>query len=149
MPTFTNIALLAEDQYEIKLNAFFRQINSFLGDLYNVIEKDAIDLSSELEEIKTKYNDLSKRYTELIRSSEENARLLLECERRRDELHQRTHQLEKLSDETLKEEIYTWVKIHDGNINLEEFCRTYSLPVKRAEEGLDMLVREGFIKKRD
>lgn len=147
-PIFLNAALLAEDEYEIRVSTIFNQVNVFLSDVSKVIDKDTVDLASELSELKTKYDDLSKKYAELVRSSEENARLLLECERRRDELHQRTHNLEKLSDEALKEELYKWVKIHEGTINLEEFCKAYNMPTKRAEEGLELLVREGYIKKR-
>ncbi len=148
-PIFLNAALIAEEEYDIKLSTLFNQVSGFLNDVSKVIDKDAVDLATELEEMKARHDDLSKKYAELVRSSEENARLLLECEHRRDELHQRTQELEKLSDEILKEELYKWIKIHEGSIDLEEFCKAYSMPLKRAEEGLGMLMREEYIKKRN
>lgn len=149
LPILLNAALLAEDEYEIRLSTLFSHVSGLFNDISGVIDKDAIDLASELDDMTLRYDSLSKKYAELVRSSEENARLLLECEHRRDELHQRTHELEKLSDELLKEEIYKWIKIHEGAIDLAEFCRIFSMPLKRAEEGLDILVREGYIKKRN
>lgn len=149
LPIALNAMLLAEDEYEIKLSTLFRHVSGFFSDISQVIDKDAADLANELEEVTGRYEDLSKKYAELVRSSEENARLLLECEHRRDELHRRTHDLEKLSDELLKEELYKWIKLHEGTVDLSEFCRIYCMPLKRGEEGLDMLVREGYVKKRN
>ena len=39
--------------------------------------------------------ELQRKYSDLLRSSEENARILIECESKRDELQKRTSQLEK------------------------------------------------------
>jgi len=148
-PIFLNAALLAENEYEIKLSTLFSHVSVFFNDFVKTLDKDTVDLATELEELEAKHSDLSKKYSELVRSSEENARLLLECERHRDELHQRSQQLEKLSDGLLKEELYKWIKLHEGSIDLEEFCKAFGMPLKRAEEGLDMLMREGYLKKRN
>ncbi len=147
-PIFINTALLAEDDYDIRVSSLFKQVNTFITELGQVVDKDAFDLAAQKEELGAKYADMSKKYSELVRSSEENARLLLECERRRDELEGRVRSLEKMSDEALKEELYKWIKLHEGSLELTEFCEAYRLPIARAEEGLNMLVREGYIKKR-
>lgn len=146
-PVFFNAIVLAENYYEIKASTLFNNLTELLNDITKVIDKDAIDLSTNLDDIRKKHSDLSKKYADLVQSSEENARLLMECERRRDELHQRTHELEKLSDEVLREELFNWVKLHDGNIDMNEFCKAYGLAAKRVEEGLEMLIRDGYIKR--
>lgn len=146
-PAFFNAIMLADDYYEIKAKTLFIHLTELLTDITKVIGKDAIDLSTNLDDLKKKHNDLSKKYADLVQTSEENARLLMECERRRDELHHRTHELEKLSDEVLREELFNWVKLHDGSIDMTEFCKAYGLAVKRVEEGLEMLIRDGYIKR--
>ena len=143
-----NSLVIVDEYYDLKAGSLFKQINDTLSDLSKVVNRDAIDLSSELEGLKVKYDDQSKRYSELVTSSEENARILLECERRRDELDVRVRALEKLGDESLKEELYKWIRMHGGSIDLAEFCKSYSLPMRRGEEGLEMLIRDGYLKKR-
>lgn len=147
-PLIIDILLLAEDDYEIKVSTLYKEVSAFFADVGKVVDKDAVDLASEKEELTLKFNDLSKKYAELVRSSEENARLLLECERKRDELQGRVRSLEKMSDDALKEELYKWIKLHEGSLELMEFCESYRVPIARAEEGLTMLIQDGYIKKR-
>ncbi len=148
-PIFLNMVLLIEDDYEVKISTLFKPVSTFLMEVGQLVDKDAVDLAATLEEVETKQSDLAKKYAELVRSSEENARLLLECERRRDELEERVKVLERLSDDTLKEELYKCIKLHEGTIELSEFCESYGIPMTRAEEGLELLVREGYIKRRN
>ena len=148
MPLLLNIMNLSEEFYDVKSSGVFTPMISLLTDLHKVVDKDAVELSAELEEVKAKFASLNSRYSDLVGSSEENARILLECERRRDELRKMVDKLQALSDERLKEELYQWLKMHSGNISLEEFGKAHDLTPGRAEEGLDMLIREGFIKRR-
>lgn len=110
--------------------------------------KDALELATELDELKVKYAERSKKYEDLVRAGEENTRILLECERHRDELHKRVDQLASLSDETLKQTLFEWIKVHGGSLETAEFARAHHLSVARVEEGVEMLIREGYIKAR-
>jgi hypothetical protein len=148
MPLLLNVLNLSEEFYDVKSSGVFSPMISLLGDLNKVVDKDAAELSAELEDVKSKFASLNSRYNDLVGSSEENARILLECERRRDELRKMVDKLQALSDERLKEELYNWLKMRNGNIDLEEFGKAHDVPPGRAEEGLDMLIREGFIKRR-
>jgi hypothetical protein len=114
-----------------------------------VTGRDAVEMSAELDETRDKLNSMTKRYEELVRSSEENARILLECEHRRDEIQRRITTLDTLSDETLKELLFAWLKVHGGSGDMSEFSKAHrSLSYKRIEEGLNMLIHEGYIKRR-
>jgi len=148
MPVFLNVLQLAEDYYDIKPSAIYFEINTVLSEMLKLTSKDAIDFSTELSEIQGKYKSLEAKYSDLLRSSEENARILLECERKRDELSKRIEQLEKVSDEALKEMLYDWIKLHGGTINIAEFAKLQRMSVSRVEEGLNMLITEGYIKRR-
>lgn len=148
MPVFLNVLQLAEEYYDIRPSAIYFEINTAISEMLKLTNKDAIDLSTDLSETKSKYKSLEAKYADILRSSEENARILLECERKRDELSKRVEQLEKMSNEALKEVLYDWIKLHDGRINIREFSKLHRIPIPRVEEGLNMLITEGYIKRR-
>lgn len=148
LPLFLNVLTLAENYYEFKPSEVFSHIQSLLTDLRSVVGKDTLELSAELEDLKSRFDSLNVRYKDLVGSSEENARILLECERRRDELKSVVEKLRAMSDDRIREELYGWLKLHNGNIDVLEFGRQHSVSPTRVEEGLDLLIREGFIKRR-
>jgi hypothetical protein len=147
-PVLINTVRIAEDFYEIKASTLLEPVLYLLKEMDAVVGRDALDVSSELDALNEKHQTLTKKYEELVRSSEENARILLESERRREELNKRNEELESLSDETLREELFKWLKVHNGSINIREFSKAYGAQSKRVEEGLNQLIKEGYIKKR-
>jgi len=147
-PVFLDVLMLAEEFYDVKASSVFPPIHNLLSDIQKVLGKDVIELSSELEDLKNRFESLSSRYKDLVSSSEENARILLECERRRDELMNVVNKFKGMSDERLKEELYLWLKMRSGNIDIQEFSGAHEVSPSRVEEGLDMLIKEGYIKRR-
>lgn len=148
LPVFLNVLVLAEDYYELKPSAVFSHVLNLLLDLRKVVDKDVVELSAELEDLRARHDSLNSRYKDLVGSSEENARILLECERRRDELMKVVEKLRAMSDERLKEELFVWLKMHNGYIDVRDFGKAHEVSPSRVEEGLDLLIREGFIKRR-
>ncbi|MFH1393289.1 MAG: hypothetical protein ABII71_02870 [Candidatus Micrarchaeota archaeon] len=148
LPTFLSVLQVAEDYYEIAPSAMYGHISGVLKETVKVMGKDVVELSTTLSDIEVKHNDLTMKYDDLLRSSEANAKILLETERRRDELAKRVETLTKISDDTLRESLYDWIRMHGGSINMREFARTNSVSVPRIEEGLNSLISEGFIKRR-
>ncbi|MFH2105645.1 MAG: hypothetical protein ABII22_00145 [Candidatus Micrarchaeota archaeon] len=118
-----------------------------LKELEKVIDKDAVDVSLELNGIKSSYESLNRKYEEVLRSGEQNARILLEYESKNEELRKRIAKLESVSDEVLKEEMYKWIKLHNGSIDVSEFCKAFNVASARAEEALSTLAKEGYIKR--
>jgi hypothetical protein len=139
---------VAEDYYDVRPTAIFSHINAILSELSKIVDRDAAEFATQLSELQAKHNDLLARYKDIVRSSEGNTRILLECERKRDELAKKLGQLTGMSDDLLKESLYNWIKLHSGTIDVREFSKAYSLSIKRAEEGLDLLIREGYIRRR-
>lgn len=148
LPTFLSVLQVAEDFYDIQPSAVYHYINNVLKDTRQMIGKDAIELSTSLSDLQSKHTELIAKYDDLVRSSEANAKILMECERRRDELAKRVEKLTKISDESLRELLYDWIKMHGGNINVKDFAKSNSISVSRVEEGLNGLIEEGFIKRR-
>jgi hypothetical protein len=148
LPFFFNVLTIAKDYYEIDHTPLYAEVADVFQRLKETLNKEVIDLSVELNELKEKHANLLKRYEEVVRASEENSRLLLEAEQRYHELSIRVQKLEGFSDEVLKEQLFNWIKVHGGTLDVSEFAKFYSIPIGRVEEGLEMLIREGYIKKR-
>ena len=148
MPTFLNILQVGEDYYDINPTQIFSHVNTVLLELSKIVDRDAVEFSTQLTDLQIKHTDMSKKYQDLVRSSEANTRILLECERKRDELQKKLSQLTGMSDDLLKETLYNWIKVHGGSIDIREFSKANSVSVSRTEEGLDHLIREGYIRRR-
>ncbi|MEW6722328.1 MAG: hypothetical protein AB1324_03635 [Candidatus Micrarchaeota archaeon] len=148
IPTFLNILQVSEDYYDVRPTSIFTPINALLSETSKIIDRDALEFSTQLTETQNRYNDLQAKYEDLVRSGEANTRILLECERKRDELQKKFNQLSGMGDDLLKESLYNWIKIHGGTIDVREFSKANSVAVTRAEEGLNMLIREGYIRRR-
>jgi hypothetical protein len=148
MPTFLNILQVAEDYYDVQPTGIFVHINAVLAEVSKIIDRDALEFSTQLSELQSRHNDLNAKYEDLVRSSETNTRILLECERNRDELQKKLTTMSGMSDDLLKESLYNWIKLHGGSIDIREFSKSHSVALTRAEEGLNMLIREGYIRRR-
>ena len=88
MPTFLNVLQVAEDYYDVQPTGIFVYINAVLAEVSKIIDRDALEFSTQLSELQGRYGDLNAKYDDLVRSSETNTRILLECERNRDELQE-------------------------------------------------------------
>ncbi|MEM4625923.1 MAG: hypothetical protein QXF70_00680, partial [Candidatus Bilamarchaeaceae archaeon] len=148
LPVFLNVLQIVEDYYDIKPSTIYYEINEALAEALKLVGKDMIELSTELSEMKSKYRVLKAKYDDLLQSSEANARVLIECENKRDELRKKVERLMAYDDETLKEMLYEWIKLHGGKLNVMEFSKINRVPVPRVEEGINMLITEGYIKRR-
>ncbi|MFH1520934.1 MAG: hypothetical protein ABID61_04770 [Candidatus Micrarchaeota archaeon] len=148
IPTFLNILQVAEDYYDVKPSTIFSQVNYIMAEAAKIIDRDAIEFSTQLTELQVKYEDLTAKYDDLVRSGETNTRLLLECERKRDELQKKLAHMTGMSDDLLKESLYNWIKVHGGAIDIRDFAKANSVAITRVEEGLNLLIREGYIKRR-
>ncbi|MDD5171832.1 MAG: hypothetical protein PHF60_02235 [Candidatus ainarchaeum sp.] len=148
MPTFLNILQVAEDYYDVRPTSIFSHVNALLGETSKIIDRDALEFSTQLSELQARHNDMNSKYDDLVRSGEATTRLLLECERKRDELQKKLNKLSGMGDDLLKESLYNWVKVHGGTIDVREFSKANSVAITRAEEGLNMLIKEGYIRRR-
>ncbi len=147
-PVFLTSLKLVERHYEINAIPVYNNVVEFLEDMQKMVGADMIEVHSKLTDLQQKYDELKHKYEELVRSSEENARLLLECEKKRVSLGKRIEGLEGMGEELLKERIYKWLKAHDGEMDVEEFAKINGIPPERVEEGLEMLLKDGYIKRK-
>jgi hypothetical protein len=148
LPTFLNILQVAEEYYFVKPSSIYTQINAVLGEASKIIDRDAMEFSTQLSDLQAKYADLNVKYSDLVRSSEANTRILLECEQKKDELDKKLTRMTGMSDDMLREALYAWIKLHNGYIDVKEFAEANAVAAMRAEEGLNLLIQEGYIRRR-
>lgn len=148
LPTFLNILQLVDKHYEVEPSAAFSYINTVLAEVSKITDRETIEFSTQLSDLQIKYNDLKAKYQDLVRSSEANTRILLECEQKKEELSKKVAKLSGMSNELLKEVAYEWIKVHSGSMDIREFAKAHIIPLARAEEGLNLLIQEGYIKRR-
>jgi hypothetical protein len=91
---------------------------------------------------------LKIKYDELTRSSETNAKILLDAEQKIEEQNRELSKISTISDELLREMLFAWIKAHNGSIEIREFSKAHSVPTSKIEEGLNGLIQLGYIKRR-
>lgn len=140
-----SIIMLLRDIYSIGTKDVIGLVDMVIKDLDAYAAQDYSRLYSEYDRLKSETKRLSRRIAVL---SEENERLVkenYELNNKNDELMLKIKKLETISPETLKERIQDWLREHNGEINIGEFARIYSVPEALVEEQLNKLVKEGFI----
>ncbi len=143
-----NMLKLAEDSYSVEASQLHAPLEAALREVLSLSDAASYSSAEQLAELQDRYSSLEKKYKDLVVSSEQNARILLECEKKRDEYHGRIRQLEGMSDQVLRQEIFKWLKTHAGEISVSEFSKSYSVPTSRVEEGLEQLLKSGYIRKK-
>ena len=110
------------------------------GNNYELVSKRYTDL-------KTDFSELSMKNRRLSIAAEESAQASMELERRVEALTERIKKLEKVSDSLLREMIIEWILARRGSFNPVQFAKANQVTPQRAEEGLEILIKSGAVKK--
>ncbi|MBN2122442.1 hypothetical protein JW721_05320 [Candidatus Micrarchaeota archaeon] len=143
-----NVFRIISTHYQINVSSVYPFYYSLLTSLEEALGKQKLEAVSELNSLRARHISLEKKYKDLVRSSEQNARILVESERKNEELTEKISKMEGLDDEVLSERLFEWIRTHDGEINIYEFGKINSIPIGRVEQGLDLLIKQGYIKRR-
>ncbi len=148
LPSILNILEIASNYYQLKNTEIFALVKEIIGESAKVMDREALDYYANFKEYETKYNELKGKYDELVRSSETNARILLDAEQKIHEQSAAISKVNTISDETLREVLFGWIKAHGGSIEIKEFSKAHAIPISRIEDGLNSLIILGYIKRR-
>jgi len=113
---------------------------SVAGAPYEALSKKCRDAHDSLSSLLAKNRAL-------LRSSEEGVLASLELERQASALSARIKKLESISDDALLELVQEWLSSHHGKFNAALFSKAHNVPPARAEEGLELLLSSGAIRK--
>lgn len=104
-------------------------------------------LSRQRHDSRREASELSARNLRLAAANEESASAILELEQQASALQARIKKLETVSDAALREMALDWVSSHHGAFNASAFSQANGIPAARAEEGLEMLLQSGALRK--
>ena len=104
-------------------------------------------LSKKCDDLRREASELASKNAKLSASSEETASAMLGLERTIAASTARIKKLEAVSDQSLREAVLEWLGSHRGGFSAAAFSTATSIPLARAEEGLEMLLKSGAIRR--
>lgn len=143
-----NLFQILTAYYDVPVQSVYAFYFNLLKSVSESMDKEKMGLYSELKDMKKKHISLEKKYNDLVQSSAQNARILVEYERKNEDLKDRVEKLEGLGDAELQSQLFEWIRTHEGEVDVLEFSRLNNVALGRVEEGLDALIKNGFIRKR-
>ncbi|MEW5996805.1 MAG: hypothetical protein AB1657_04390 [Candidatus Micrarchaeota archaeon] len=143
-----NLFQILTAYYDVPIQSVYTFYFSLLKSMGEATDSEKMEMYSRLKDLGQKHASLEKKYNDLVQASAQNARLLVEYERKNEDLLERMQRLEGMGDTELQAQLFEWIRTHDGEIDVLEFSKLNSVAAGRVEEGLDALIKNGFIRKR-
>jgi len=104
-------------------------------------------LSKKHMESETQLFEANAKLRCLVLASEGCAQRCVELEKQNSSIRARASKLESVSDAALCESILDWLSIHRGTFSIAHFSNEHAIPPSRCEEGLELLLKSGAIRK--
>ena len=126
-------------------HGFFATISAILSEGCEIISADVTRISNTCSKLEEENASLRKKCELLLASNEKNEMAARAESLKNASLSVRVSQLEGISLQTLSEEVYDWIRTHGGLIDVREFARQHGISTARVEEGVDYLLKGGYI----
>ncbi|MCX8162972.1 MAG: hypothetical protein N3D10_00250 [Candidatus Micrarchaeota archaeon] len=136
------ISILKEEEQYSKL---FAAVVSLIEEATALIDFKSILVLEENNKLKEENNNLNKKLQIALAEKENLTKQLMQHSIKISELNTRLQKLLEIPDEVIQDELLEWLKAHNGEINISEFCIRYSCNPQRALENLDKLAKMGKI----
>lgn len=136
------------DMYKIRYEDIYKYILKSFEEVTQIVDLEYDGLMNKYENVKNDFAGLSESNRENMKIIEKLNKTMLELEKRNAELGGRVKKLEAVSDKALQEEILEWLKMNKGVMNTTNFSKAKGMSQARVEEGLDMLLKGGYIEKK-
>jgi hypothetical protein len=133
------------DCYDLKLASLYKFLSESLSGATEFVGADYEQLKNRFDSLLEENEEIKAKYRETADLNERNNKLLLEKERLNGVLKERIRELEGMSNQTLEEELFEWLGAHNGEIDVLLFSKLHNMTPARVEEGLDRLLKEGYI----
>ncbi|MCX6772628.1 MAG: hypothetical protein NTV88_02565 [Candidatus Micrarchaeota archaeon] len=139
MSLMQNLQIPAQDFAALSLPA--------LETASKVATTDYGSLSKKYNDLRHEASDTALKSARLSASSEEAASTMLGLERQLAASEARIKKLEAVSDTALREAVLEWINAHHGAFNAAAFASSAKIPLTRTEEGLEMLLKTGSLRR--
>ncbi|MEM4196699.1 MAG: hypothetical protein QXV64_01095 [Candidatus Anstonellaceae archaeon] len=137
--------LKEEDEY----SKIFSTIASVLDESISLIDFKSVLVLEENNKLKEENASLNKKLQIALAEKESLTKRLMQDSIKISELNSKLSKLLEIPDEVIQDELLEWLKSHNGEINISEFCVRYSHNPQRVLENLDRLAKMGKISRVD
>ncbi|MCM8830699.1 MAG: hypothetical protein NC918_00695 [Candidatus Omnitrophica bacterium] len=139
------ILVLSLIEPEQKNSKLFSEIAKGLEEAISLIDAKAALLLIENSKLKEENSNLLKKLENSNNEKELLTKKLMQNSIKISELNSKLQRLLEVPDSIIQDELLEWLKIHEGQINISDFCVRYSYPPSRVIENLDKLAKMGKI----
>ncbi len=145
----TQIALLTLGTLGcVKLDSdFCTHISSILDSCSKSISTTQSSLEFENSQLRSKLSQLHATINSLGEQCEKNVRTINGLETKLASTSKDIEKLNSLSNDSVDDLVLEWLSLHNGQIQIGEFCSQFSINPVRAEQSLERLCKLSLIKK--
>jgi hypothetical protein len=141
------VLCLFPKEYDVDASEICRLALPALQASIENIDADREMLLKKYDDMKAEFAEISSKNKKLLHSAEIGALSSIELERQNCALGERIRKLEGVGQDALCEMILEWIGTHRGSFNSVAFCKANGIASGRAEEGMQLLLRNGALQK--
>ncbi|MCC7570051.1 hypothetical protein KO465_01750 [Candidatus Micrarchaeota archaeon] len=142
---FTVLSMVSE-YYEIRMAVVYQLFEDSIDKISEYVTLDYEEMYARYDSIKSENERLKSDIAKISETSREISKENYDLKTKIDDLKIKLDRLSKHSDDSLKVRLMEWINEHQGEINVPEVARMYSVPDAKIEELLNELMREGYLK---
>lgn len=129
-----------------QVHSLFRQPLEEAGRALNPSQESFAGRYEKAEAERKRLSIRCKKLSELL---EKESGMRMELEKNNSSLKSRLGAIDGISASELENELYSWIKVHGGKIRVKSFAQAHAVSELRVEEGLEALLRGGYIAKKE
>ncbi len=133
--------------YPVDWPELYRLVSRAIKNSVSIVDIGAESALARCQTLQTVLGEKEGRYAEMARTNERLDSELGRTKSENEVLRARVKQLEGMDDEALAEALVSWIRSHDGLLEYGEFAAANRMSVARVGMGVDLLLRQGSIRR--
>lgn len=133
--------------YPVKWDALFRQLNVSLQECCDVVGASSESSLAKVHSLESTMKLKEAKFEEMLKTNERLESEISAISSEKQALKERVGELEGLDNPSLDEAIVSWVKVHGGDLEYKKFADEYKVSVARVSEGVDRLLKKGYLRR--
>ncbi len=136
------------DCYSLSTPQAYLLMKNSLSDSVRFVNAKYESLLNKYEKAEGERKRLFSQRASISSLLEKETSIRLELEKNISQLQARLSLLDGISDDELENELFEWMALHNGKISVSAFAKAHSVSARRVEEGLDKLLKGGYIERK-
>jgi hypothetical protein len=137
---------MALPYYDMDIGFMLELIGNLVKEMESMIPTGSRDVYIERDKLKSKLNETTALLNNYKHENEELTKKLYTVGNRLSSTEAKLEKFMKFSDEVLQLKISEWLKDHDGELDLKEFCERYDINEQRVVNAIQDMISSGYVK---